>query len=607
MSPIARLRSLLPLALAACAAPAPVSTGPAEPAGIALELRLSQDPLAVDLALAFPGDDDGETVIEVTEAWGGVGPDRRDLEDVRVEGEAGAPLALEVLGPHRWRARHAPGEPLVVRAHLPQNPESLRTDLRRRVHYRPMLEPGLLHAVGHLLLPVPDHLEWTRPRALALAYPGFEEAGWTVVDSFGTGAGPRRARASLGDLRHALFVAGDLDLLRPEAAPGLVVAVARPGFDFAPEELADAAARILSLERELMGDPGGRHYLVSAIAVGERSERGFSFGGTGLSNAFALFLQPGARLALDSDSGLAVRRLLAHEGFHEWNGVRIPLAQPEEPCYWFSEGFTDFFARRVLRLAGWLDDEAYARDLSERLAAYHTSPARNRTAAELGPAFWTDSDAERQPYLRGDVVACLLDRELLRASGGERDLARFMRDRLREAEEQGIQFDAELLLARIAAEAGDGVAARVRAVVVDGATAELPPDAFGPGFELGERTVHAFDPGFDVDGSIERRAALGVRPGGPAALAGLLEGQEIRGFSIYRGDPDREVELAIVADGAERQLSYLPRGAAVVVPEVRARAGGGGGARYRAAAEAPTIRNPRGRAGAGLPSDPRPR
>ena len=69
----------------------------------------------------------------------------------------------------------------------------------------------------------------------------------------------------------------------------------------------------------------------------------------------------------------------------------------------------------------------------------------------------------------------------------------------------------------------------------------------------------------------------------------------------------RQIELSVVADGAERPLSYLPRGAAVVVPEVRARAGEGGGARYRAAADAPTIRNPPGRAGAGLPSDPRPR
>ena len=359
------------------------------PAELSLELRLAENPLAVDLAFAFPGDADGETDVELAESWGGVGPERKDLEDLCVEGEEGRELALEVQGPHRWRARHAPGERLTVRARLPLNEVSFRAGFREHDFYRPILEPGLLHAIGHLFLPVPLHLPWTEPRAVELSYPGFAEAGWSVADSFGTGAGPRRVQASLGELRHALYLAGELDVYRPEEAPGLVVAVARHGFDFAGGDLADVAARILALERELMADPGGRHYLVSAIAVGQRAQRGLSYGGTGLTNAFALFLQPNADLALESESGLELRRLLAHEGFHEWNGVRLPLAPPEEPCYWFSEGFTDYFARRVLHQAGWLDDAAYAADLSRRLAEYHTSPAKNRDAADLGAAFWT--------------------------------------------------------------------------------------------------------------------------------------------------------------------------------------------------------------------------
>jgi hypothetical protein len=567
MSSAAPALLLCPWILASCATP---EAAPAEwPAELSLELRLAADPLAVDLAFAFPGDADGVTEVELAESWGGVGPQRKDLEQLTLEGADGAALPLEVLGPHRWRARHAPRERLVVRAHLPRNTEAFRADFREHTFYRPILEPGLLHAIGHLFLPVPDHLAWTEPRAVELSYPGFAEAGWSVADSFGTGAGPRRTRASLGDLRHALFLAGELDLHRPEGAPGLVVALARHGFDFDGGELAGVVARILSLERGLMADPGGRHYLVSAIAVGERGERGFSYGGTGLTGAFALFLQPNADLALGAQGGLELRRLLAHEGFHEWNGVRLPLASPEEPCYWFSEGFTDYFARRVLRLAGWLDDATYAEDLSRRLAEYHTSAAKNRDAADLGAAFWTDPAAQRQPYLRGDVVACLLERELARASGGERDLAAFMRGLLEDASATGLPLDQEALLARIAREAGDGVAATIRRIVVDGETATLPPDTFGPAFALGERTVYAFDPGFDVDGSLAQHAAVGVRPAGPAALAGLVEGQEIRGFSIYNGDSERPIELVVVEDGAERALEFLPRGVAHVVPAVR--------------------------------------
>jgi predicted metalloprotease with PDZ domain len=554
----------------ACAASPKPAAEPAAPGADDLELALTleTEPLALELALAFPGDVDGETWLEISESWGGVGPMRKDLEELRMATAAGQELSFEAAAPHRWRVRHAPAERLVVRARLAENRESFRSGFRERSHYRPILEPGLLHAIGHLFLPLPDHLDWNAPRRLFLNFPGFAEAGWQVADSFGTGALPRCVRASPGELRAALFVAGDLELVRPSEAPGLVVAAARHGFAFDATELGGVAAEILAIERELMRDAGARHYLVSAIGVGEPAERGFSYGGTGLSNAFALFLQPGARLGLADQGGLELRRLLAHEGFHEWNGVRLPLAEPEESCYWFSEGFTDFFARLTLRQAGWLDDEGYAADLSRRLQEYHLSPARNLDAKELGERFWSDPEAQRQPYVRGDLVACLLDHALRQDRDARSDLPTFLRTLLQEAREAGQLFDAPTLLARIAEHTDAATAEEIRRVVVDGETLELPEDAFGAGFRLVERTVFAFDPGFDIEGSFARKSVYGVRPEGPAALAGLVEGEEIRGLSVFGGDSEQPVEVTVAKDGVEREIRFLPRGAPAVVPAV---------------------------------------
>jgi len=601
------LRALLLIVLAACAGKLGAPDDSEPPVDLSLSLTLvgagaeAAEPLAVDLRLAFPGDADGETELELAGEWGGVGPDRPGLEDLRVQAMDGTVLAPEPAGPHRWRVAHEPDAWLVVRARLPRNAEPLRAAGDSRDHYRPILEPGLLHAIGHLFLPVPDHLDWARPRTLRIEYAGFDEAGWDVVDSFGVGAGPRRVEATLGELRAALFVGGDLWIERPGSCEGLVVALARtrsngfvlpradedepyePGLD-ALGDLPELTGRLIAAERELMHDEEPSHYLVSAIPVGAPRDRGWSFGGTGLTNCFALFLQPNVGVDLEGRGGLQLHRLLAHECFHEWNGIGIPLGEDEELDYWFSEGFTNWAARETLRHEGFLDDAAYAEDLSRALREYHTSELRNASAAELAPAFWTDAAARDQPYLRGDVVAMWLDHALRDASDGADDLFAFLRDLHAEARADGTRFDADALLARIEArvagfagpERGRDVAAAVRRVVVHGDTALLPDDAFvgasGGTFEVVEVPVFAWDPGFDVDASLDAKRAIGVRAGGPAALAGLVEGAEVPGFSIWRGDADREIELTVLEDGAPRTLRFLPRAETeTTVPAVRLR------------------------------------
>src|SRR5689334_23495443 len=47
-------------------------------------------------------------------------------------------------------------------------------------------------------------------------------------------------------------------------------------------------------------------------------------------------------------------------------------------------------------------------------------------------------------------------------------------------------------------------------------------------------------PGFDVDGSLPTRRVTGVRPGGPAAAAGLRDSMTLAGVDISRGDRSEE-------------------------------------------------------------------
>ncbi len=558
------------LLLFACAAPEPGEPPPAfPPDGIRVVLELQEEPeLEVKIELTLRGDAGGETTLELPQDWGGVGPDRPDLVAGRIRSADGGRVAVSSRGRHAWRVEHAPNAELTATILVTET--SLRGDWTERNHYRPMLEPTLFHGIAHLLLPLPDELDWDRERPIEIAFRGFEEAGWDVVCSFGAGAETKNVRATAGELRGALFVAGELDVHRREIdGRPLYVSLDDTAWEFEGAEFADLVARVVEVERDLMRDPDVPFYWVNAIAIGPPQTCGLSFGGTGLSRCFALFLQPNATLDLDGPGGLPIRRLLAHECFHDWNGVRIRLAEPETECYWFSEGFTDHFARRVLREAGWMDDAAYAGSLNELLRDYYTSPARNRDAADLGAAFWSDGAAQRQPYLRGDVVAAIVDHAIRSTSDGERDLSHLMRELLAESEATGRRYGVDDLLARIEAAAGAEAAAAVRSIVVDGATAELPPDVFGPGFTLGQRKVYAFDAGFDTEASLAAKKVVGVRAGSAAADAGLADGMKLVGWSIYHGDTDHELKLQIEGEDGVRDVAYLPRGAATTIPEVR--------------------------------------
>ncbi len=306
--------------------------------------------------------------------------------------------------------------------------------------------------------------------------------------------------------------------------------------------------------------------------MGKADPHSHSLGGTGLSQSFALFLQPDTALGSRTGGDLSVEHLLAHEMFHHWNGGVVGLEEPEQLAYWFSEGFTDFYARRLLRRAGYGGLEEFARDLNQRLRDYTLSPARNAPNARIQEGFWKDRELGRLPYLRGDLVAILLDREIRARSRGGRSLDDFLRDAVARGR-QGEKTSTEVLLRRIEEWTDAAFAARVRAIVVDGATVELDPATFEPCLEMNSESLGAFDLGFDLESSLSAKAARGVRPGSAAARAGLADGQPIVGWSASFNQPETPVEIRVREGEAERTIRWLPQGDPVPVPRVRARDG----------------------------------
>jgi predicted metalloprotease with PDZ domain len=387
-----------------------------------------------------------------------------------------------------------------------------------------------------------------------------------VASSFGVAPAGFRVRASLDDFRQAVFLAGDL-WIDSRTVHGRPISIAIAGHEFAfdEREFATLAAKIVEAERAYFDDWDVPHYLISLIPVGKKEAGRTSLGGTGLTHSFATFMLPGMELKAGSRDALLVQHLLAHEMFHEWNGRIVRRVQPEQLVYWFSEGFTEFFARRILYRAGRLSVDQYAQDADDSLARYMLSTVRNAPDQRIVDEFWKDRAVADLPYRRGDVVAMMLDHAIREHSHGAQSLDDLMREIVARGR-TGTRVDNALLFADIERWTDADFAARVRRIVVDGETAELDAGTFEPCLALRMEPLGPYELGFDFEASRMSGVVEGVPESSRAFAAGLRAGQKLRACSIHGNEVEVPVVVEVLDGGLRRKLSWLPQGEALPVP-----------------------------------------
>jgi predicted metalloprotease with PDZ domain len=540
------------------------------PPDLAYEVELVREPeLAVRISLRVRGASDGATTFSLDEGWGGVSNAGESIHDLTITGAAGETLRLEVPSGHEWRVRHAADEALTVSYRLLANERQSSSD--PSIHYGPILNAKLFHMIGNLGLLRPAHLDGEEPRSIRFAWKGFDAAGWRVASSFSVAPAGFRVRASLDDFRQAVFLAGALRVYSKTVhGRPISIAIAGREFDFDDGEFVALAAEIVETERAFFDDWNVPHYLISLIPVGKKEPGRTSLGGTGLTQSFATFMLPGMELKAGSRDALLVQHLLAHEMFHQWNGRIVRRVDPEQLVYWFSEGFTEFFARRILYRAGRLTLDQYARDLDDSLARYMLSSVRNAPDQRIVDDFWKDRAVADLPYRRGDVVALMVDHAIRARTHGEKSLDDLMREIVARGR-TGTRVDNALLFSDIARATDADFAARVSRIIVDGETAELDPGTFEPCLALRMEALGPYELGFDLDKSVKDGVLRGVRSGTRAYSAGLREGQRLCACSVRGNQPDVPVELEIIDGSTRRKLSWLPQGETLAVPQFSVR------------------------------------
>jgi predicted metalloprotease with PDZ domain len=515
--------AIAPPALAA--APAPTTTYAVSP-------RFDHDALiGLEIRVAFKAGPDGETRLSLPSRWMGRDGLWRNLGELRVEGAS----ALAEDGPDVRIVRSRPGQDLIlsyiVRSAIDHDPSE-----SDGYPAQPWVRPDWFYVDGQSALVTIDGREAMPVRFVWRGWPADYRLASNLED------------APEGRTVDQAMLIGGKDLRIVRAGPVRLAVHGRFAFD--DDALAKELATILDAERGFFGDAPDAPYLVTASTIA--AESGAVFAGTGKAGGFAMVATPG--MTLDD-----LRVLLAHEIFHTWNPARLgKVIGPRG--YWFSEGFTDFYARRLLQRERLISPVQFLAIWNETLRGYDLSPLGTLTGEQAADRFWTDPGADKLAYQRGALLAVLWDQRLRRA-GSSLDGALL-------AQAAAFARRQDVPLADVFAEAASGLGVDVRDDIRDyidrGVPITLPADAFGPCARVRQVTTPVFELGFAPQ--VDARGLMTVanlRPGSAAARAGLRDGTiVVEKLAGSNGDALQPYELRIKdrLEGAPRIVRFLPQG-----------------------------------------------
>ncbi len=388
--------------------------------------------------------------LAVTRRWAG----RQGITgigDLQVSDDSG-PIGAEII-PAEGRVklqRSARGPRLTASYSAAANHHGSRFDVQ--------LDSRGFTGVGHRFLLLPElnkalrtHLRWDLS-----ALPGPSP---TAACSLGFGPDIVGVM-SPPDLMNSVFVAGSLQVL--DGGFGERLVARKPHRLDLPEALR-LSSRILFEGRKLLSAPRGEHEPVSVFLL---PVPGMARNHEGASLSRSLGLWFDEQRTLDGDLRIALAHELIHRHIGSW--LRLEDRRDNRDTKWFSEGFTEHYARELL----WRLRAITAGDV-----AGHVSRLRRAQQAAL---------EGRRPalpvaYFRGALYAIRLAAQLKGRGSSLDELLVALADRARDGRPISLRFWQSELSRRLGPAA---VTELDRLVIRAEAPIELPEGSLGPCFEV---------------------------------------------------------------------------------------------------------------------------
>ncbi|MEP6765372.1 MAG: hypothetical protein ABJB66_13725 [Gemmatimonadaceae bacterium] len=502
------------------------------------------------LELTIPRTREPVTVFQLPNEWAGRSGLFRNI--IALEATSLGAAVSSTNDSSRIRVTAPVGTPLTIRWRLNITPPSSSAP---DAHNHSVISRDWAQLVGHDALVLPKFAD-TVPVKLKITFAALER-GAAVATSFGS---PREgdstvvARGMLSDFQYAVYTfAINKESVRAYRAPvpgGRLTLLVRGTFRIADSTLQHSVQQVIAMERKFWGGKSPANYLVT-IGVASRG----TLAGTRLTNAFVADLDSTRSM----DAG--VTTLFAHELMHEWLGGLIHQVANARDGFigWFTEGFTDYMAHRLLWQSGLLSDSAYVDVINNVISAHSLSSARDSSWNAVVNGYWKNSDMQREPYLRGELLAMQLDQKSrnspIKTPNSVLDRALVALTTNKRFQLSGI---ADSALRSYFVRTVGPFAAEYIVKTISGGDIQLAKNTFGVCAEGLVEPRGRWDPGFDVDSSLKVRKVIGVRADGPAAAAGLADGLTITRTNIWYNDPSKTLSLGIKFADSAKTISYSP-------------------------------------------------
>ena len=527
---------LLPLA----AAGPVIAQSPAPPCpAAALRYDVALETGAVRVGVCVPGAGADSAVFELPE-WAGVETFGDNVGEITAASTDGGALPVARRGTGRWVVESGARRPFRL-TYVIRHPKPSFMGEEEGGHFQPTLFDrwAFLWGQAYLVRSSSDSLDAVPAQVRVDAGPyRTAYASW----------GADTVLASADALRNTLLAAGDFrrEVRTIEGVP--ITFLSQGAWTFTDSAFAGAVERVLQTQARTVGSYPARRLTV-VLLPGLPS----SAGGTVVSDAIAVYPRPDVDVPRDPWA----LGLIAHEHFHLWNGevASTDESVPEGEAKWFSEGFTDYYADLTLLRAGVLDEAALIERVNGRIRDYLANPhALTATSAVLGERYWDSQDYNRLPYIKGALVALLMDLRIRHQSGGAKSLDDFTRAVFA----RGGTYRPDDLRRVLEETTGRAWGDFLDAYVFG--AGELPVlEVCGEvGLECGPSAAPIFDLGFEVEGELRVGAVVrAVGAGSAAERAGLRAGDVIASAS-FRRDPAVEARVDVTRGGERITLRYLP-------------------------------------------------
>ena len=209
----------------------------------------------------------------------------------------------------------------------------------------------------------------------------------------------------IDEILKAVFVVGPLRTHRINIGPRSLVSAIYGSWPVRDERVVEAVNKIAGSLHRIAGDgwaPGA--YLLGAGRV-PANVPGLSTGGQVIGRSGIVYVGGNGPAELEFQHWMYTT---SHELMHWY----IPTAfafDSESPPAWFSEGFTDYMALKILLVGDLIGPDEFLERIGQRFARYRANPLYGDTSIlQAQDDFWNE-DAYRYIYDGGATAAFLLD------------------------------------------------------------------------------------------------------------------------------------------------------------------------------------------------------